>query len=403
MSQMGAYILYNAIIAIFCVMGLRYCMANRTTYPHLTLGGVGFVLLGVGAALGCLALPYDVWPSSEWVARLMAWMARANPPILLQKSVSWLGKLIVLIAVLKGPVPKPRPGGFFLLVLGSIVPLMVHDIFHWFLGRGLLYIVSHVLFIHVMWFGLVAWRSTASLNSSWMDQWRVFASCFDKVAGWISGLSLVVAIILVVFVRFFAQALNAGAVAIGFGILLLIYASVLDHWQKSQFRLSSDALPGWLHVVTLMLGAVLVIIINMKISSWRLGTDVVPNVFHMLIVQSLVFLATGVCCTSMWGDQHQVAGIGRTVLIILGSLTMAWGLNLLFHADVGDLKADWKPTRRCYPGGSCYDAGLEQWGGSGALFVLSISLAQLVFIWNALAGVWHLAWGRSHQLKKGKR
>jgi len=65
-------------------------------------------------------------------------------------------------------------------------------------------------------------------------------------------------------------------------------------------------------------------------------------------------------------------------------------LNGLFSSNVGDLTTTMQPTKRCYPGGSCYSVGMEAWGGLGTTLLMAINLLQGILILNALSGIYFL-------------
>jgi len=81
---------------------------------------------------------------------------------------------------------------------------------------------------------------------------------------------------------------------------------------------------------------------------------------------------------------------GRTLAAIFLSVLAIYLLNFVFYSNPGDLQAEFKPTLRCYPGGTCYSVGLEQWGGFGALLLMTVNLFQGILIFNAAAGIWGL-------------
>lgn len=184
-------------------------------------------------------------------------------------------------------------------------------------------------------------------------------------------------------------------------VLFIVIAFTLPQWEKNNYRWNSQSVPGGVKVIALLVFAVLFMLTNTLVCSYRLGERVMPNILAALIVQSLMFFV-GAWIYGISYPRWPKTGkfsVSRTVIAIILSVVAFCLLNFIFYSHIGDTQAEYKATRRCYPGGGCYDAGMEQWGGYGAIVLLSVNLVQGMLIFNALAGFVHLYRNRMRAVK----
>lgn len=184
----------------------------------------------------------------------------------------------------------------------------------------------------------------------------------------------------------------------------------LTKWSENNFQYNADSVPLLIRCVFAFFAAAIFVETNRYICSIRLGVTVTPIFIYALILQLIVLAVVGFVAVLFCSIGSLVADKPKKALIILGAFacfTAAFALDYLFHLDIGDLAAEMKPTKRCNPSGYCYSVGSEQWGGNGALVVMSVNLAQGVFILVGLGALLFCGWEKvklnASFLKKRKK
>lgn len=204
----------------------------------------------------------------------------------------------------------------------------------------------------------------------------------------IAAILCILGIVLLIFLKNLSEA-DLGGPAILTALILILSSFFLFRWEENNFLLNSNSIPASVKTISAVAGLALFMILNKSICEFRLGgMPVVPNFFHALLSQSLIMLlGAGIYIISYPQEKTGIAAKKRFLITVLSCTAGIILLNFIFHSNIGDLTAEFKPTRRCYPGGSCYDAGTEQWGGNGALVLLSVNLLQGILALNILAGL----------------
>ncbi len=196
------------------------------------------------------------------------------------------------------------------------------------------------------------------------------------------------AILIGVFLKNIAEAGRA-PVAIFFASISIIIALCLPQWENNHYRWNINSIPVSVKTIFWIFAFCGFVFINVSICEYRLGgTQLIPNFFLAFFLQSVTLLiGGGIYLVSFPGEDPRAITPLRLLVVILVCALIFFVLNVVFYSDPGGLTAEFKPTRRCYPGGSCYNAGDEQWGGGGANLLLSVNLLQGILILNVLAGI----------------
>lgn len=174
-------------------------------------------------------------------------------------------------------------------------------------------------------------------------------------------------------------------------LLMLGTGFTLWQWKENRYRFDINSLPPLVIVFGSLILFAVFIQLNLQICRFRLGGMPLSVRWLPTMLTQLFVVGAGIFI-HMAGYPPPPARrpAGRTWAAIIFSAATAVGLNFLFHSRIGDLTTTLRSTQRCYPGGTCYDVGLEAWGGTGATILLGINLLQILLIINALYGAYVL-------------
>lgn len=212
------------------------------------------------------------------------------------------------------------------------------------------------------------------------------------VAAAIGWLLIGGAIITCLFLKTIDDAYGIGDVVFRYILLGFVVGFSLWRWSDNDFKMEFESIPPLFRVSGLFLFVVFLLWLNLEICKYRLGVPYMSFMFlSTILLHFLAFLIGGLIIFAshgIFGDNP--ASPLRSLAGVTLSLLAFWALNQVFHSNIGDLTTDMKPTKTCYPGGTCYDSGMSAWGGYGATFLMLVNFMQGVLAFNILYGLFLL-------------
>ena len=211
----------------------------------------------------------------------------------------------------------------------------------------------------------------------------------------IAGIMCGVAIVLGVFVKNFDDYRPGWGSRVFFLVVLLFCgALILWKWEENGFRYNWDSIPAPMIVIGSLGLFFLFLLLNLWICKWRLGIQGMGfRPLSTMLVHLIVFgMGIGIHFGSFFVNYSTGEfRSGRWILTaLILSAAAAYLLNSIFYTEVGDLGTRMLPTKRCYPGGTCYSVGNEIWGGTGTTFLMGVNLMQGILILNTVSGIYFM-------------